>query len=438
MRQDHPGKMRILVMSATIATCAMPGLAQAPQVPTRPSLPSAEFTPGSPGGTTEFRSTNLVQRDFEGNGQGQFVQGQPGQGQPVSGQPAPRASQSEFFYLDEQSQAAENFAGDLSTFNEQRLDQAGAQLRGNYGPLSRAGLPAGMTQQAWDRPFDNMSAGQSAPGTIRYQWSADMVMPVRLRAGMVTNLAFPEWEAIEDVMIGDGGAVEARILRPNQLAVKSLQNGVDTSLSVVGGTGNIYTFYLRTEGRNTTLVTDLQVFIQAAPSKGSADWFNDSVSGAFTGGAGGTRAMNGGAASDDGDGVRPADTQTERAGAHEAYEDRISLRSTVSQGDEPVPTDKRIFDMKMFEVNEGDRVIAPEYVYTDGRFTYLHYAQGVTDRPAVFRIVDGVEGRVNTRVTGRFSEVIVIEAIGDFVLRSGSRAVCIMQADASDAVMARK
>ena len=416
MTLQYPGNMRTLLVSALIATTPLVALAQAPQVPARPTLPQADFsqsaTPGQPRPTTR-----LTQRNYDTTQQ---------QMMPTARQaPQPSSGNGDFFYIDEESGAADAFADDLSAYNEQRLGQAGSQLRGEYGDLARSGMPAGMMQRAWDRPFDNMSAGQSAPGTIRYQWSADMVMPVRLRAGMVTNLAFPQWEAIEDVMIGDGATVEARILRPNQLAVKSLQSGMDTSLSVVGGSGNIYTFYLRTEGRNTKLVSDLQVFVQAAPSKGSADWFNGAVTSAFS-----RSGADAGTSGEAMHATRDADRSPEPT--------RVSLPDTVSQGDEPVPTDKRIFNLKMFEVNEGDRAIAPEYAYTDGRFTYLHYPQGMTDRPAVFRIVDGVEGRVNTRITGRFSEVVVIEAIGDFILRSGSRAVCIMRVDADDRVMARK
>jgi type IV secretory pathway VirB9-like protein len=81
----------------------------------------------------------------------------------------------------------------------------------------------------------------------------------------------------------------------------------------------------------------------------------------------------------------------------------------------------------MFEVNEGDRTIAPDYVYSDGVFTYFHFGTRAReiDLPVVFRVVDGVETRVNTRTAGRFGEVLIAEARGDFTLRAGARAVCI-------------
>lgn len=394
---------------ATLIVGAVASVAEA-QVPPRPGLmvappvggqPSAAPQTGSP--IAQPGSTQLVQRQFD----------------PVTGQPAPAGQQpftpqgaaqdgGEFFYVRDGSEGPEQFAGDLSTHNEQIMAQTGAQLRGDYGDMSRDTMPAGRTQEAWNRPFDNMSDGQTAPGVVRYQWTADLVMPVRLRAGFVTNIVLPEWDAAEDILIGDGATVEATIVRANVIAVKSVQTGVDTSLSIISGSGNVYTMYLRTEGRNTRLVTDLQVFIQAAPSSGDGRWFNDE-----------RRSILGRSSGGQVQDVVPASAKTEDAS--------LSMYGNASNGDEPVPVDRRVFDIKMYEVNPGDQSIAPDYVYTDGRFTYLHFPAGVTDRPAVFRSVDGVEGRVNTRVMGRYSEIIVVEALGDFVLRSGSRTVCLVR-----------
>jgi len=344
-------------------------------------------------------SVDLVQRGYQGD--------QPGQIPP----PTPPAMPEEFFYVDEGAPGPGDLSNGLSDFNSGVMSQAGAQLSGNYGSASAFGsMPAGAIQDAWNRPFDNMGSGQSAPGSIRYQWTSDLIMPVRLRSGMVTSIILPDWEAAQDVLIGDGAAVEATILRPNQVAVKSVQTGVDTSLSITGGSGNVYTFYLRTEGRNSKILTDLQVFVQAAPSKASSDWFNSEVRGAFVQKSSGVAS-----AGEEGDETRS-----------------ISIPESASQGDEPVPMDRREFNLKMYEVNAGDRIIAPDYAYTDGKFTYLHFSAGVTDRPAVFRIVDGVEGRVNTRISGRHSEVIIVEAIGDLVLRSGTRSVCIVTVDKED------
>lgn len=388
--------MKTTMISTSLLVLAMSSqvMAQVPQATVRPGLNLSTQVQDpmvngqySQGGVP---TANLVQRNYNGT---------QAQGAPAGGQ----ASSEEFFYVDDGAAGPDNLAAGLSTYNDNQMTQAGAQLSGDYGAAAGYGaLPAGQIQDAWNRPFDNMSAGQSAPGTVRYQWTADLIMPVRLRAGMVTSIILPDWDAAQDVIIGDPTAAEASILRPNQVAVKSVQTGLDTSLSITGGSGNVYTFYLRNEGRNTKIVSDMQVFVQAAPSRGSREWFSSEKRNAYSAG--------------------PAKTAS-------ATSDDISVPGAASQGDEPVPTDRRKFNLKMYEVHPGDRAIAPEYAYTDGRFTYLHFSAGVTDRPAIFRIVDGVEGRVNTRVSGRHGEVIVVEAIGDLILRSGTRAVCVVTVD---------
>lgn len=231
---------------------------------------------------------------------------------------------------------------------------------------------------------------------------------------MVTNVIIPDWDEALDVVIGDSNTLEARVIRGNVVALRPLNTGRDTSLTVIGGSGNVYSFYVRTEARNTQVVTDMQVFVEAAPSNGSVEWFTDQ------------RIMSGEAGNG---GLRPISA---RVG-----EDGIVRSMSASQGEEVVPRDRRIFDMKMYEVNEGDRIIAPDYVYSDGKFTYFHFPAGMTDRPVIRRIVDNVEGRVNTRVSGRHNEIIIAEAVGDFVLRSGTRVVCVIQVDERGAVVRR-
>ena len=371
-----------------------------------PTLAAPTTAPGAPA------STGLVQRDFAGQGPAAGTTAPP-----AAAPAAPGVNTEVFQFIEEGAPGPNELAQGLSERNSATMVQTGAQLQGNYGNVDRAGLPAGQIQEAWARPFENMSQGQSAPGNVRYQWSNDLVMPIRLREGMHTSIVIPDWDEARDVIIGDSSTLEARVVRSNLVAVRPISVGRDTSITIVGGSGNVYTFYARTEGRNTQVITDAQVFVQAAPSRGSVDWFTDQriTSDAPTGG----------------DGLAPIPA------SHRVGENGIIRSGSASQGEELVPVDRRIFDMKMYEVNKGDRIIAPDYVYSDGKFTYFHFPAGMTDRPVIRRIVDGVEGQVNSRVGGRHSEIVIVEAVGDFILRSGTRAVCVLQVDQRGAMVRR-
>lgn len=410
--------VRTVFLSVLVSVSATALMAQAPNQ--RPGLTLFDET-GNPirGGATtptpqtgnnaNIPSSGLVQRDFAGQGPATGQNGQP-VGPVAQQQPAT----DQFFYIEDGAPGPDEVASGLSDMNSNTMVQTGQQLRGNYGTVNRSSMPSGQIQEAWARPFDNMSQGQTAPGNVRFQWSHDLVMPVRLRDGMVTNVIIPDWDEAADVVIGDSSTLEARVIRTNVVGLRPLAVGRDTSVTVIGGSGNVYSFYVRTEGRNTQVVTDVQVFVQAAPSRGSAEWFNDER--ITSGGSGGAQM-----------------TQI----AQRVGENGIVRSGSASQGEELVPVDRRIFDMKMYEVNEGDRIIAPDYVYSDGKFTYFHFPAGMTDRPVIRRIVDDVEGRVNTRVGGRHNEIVIVEAVGDFVLRSGTRAVCVLQVDERGAVVHR-
>jgi type IV secretory pathway VirB9-like protein len=329
------------------------------------------------------------------------------------------------------------------------VDRAARQSRGDFGDLQRStGIPLGMTQDAWSRPFQNMAPGQTAPGVVRFQWSPDLVMPIRLRDFMNTAIILPEWERVEDVYIGESYYMQAAIARPNVVLLRSSQSGIDATVTILGASGNLYTFYARSEAFNTRRLTDVQVFVQAPAQAGGAQWFRganaaaqmtagqastgtppsannqpDRTGAVFMGGLG--QPVPG--PTPDGrlnpGGIPVQNAQTPAASPH-------AVQTPIQQGDAGdmlVPRDRMIFDMQMFEVNEGDRAIAPDYVYSDGVFTYFHFGSRAReiDLPVVFRVVDGVETRVNTRTAGRFGEVLIAEARGDFTLRAGARAVCI-------------
>jgi outer membrane protein OmpA-like peptidoglycan-associated protein len=108
---------------------------------------------------------------------------------------------------------------------------------------------------------DNAASGQSAPGIMRYQWRPDFVMAVRTRELMATTIYLPEWERISDVLIGDPVAVSSELLRANILILRPAYPGADTNVTVLGMSGNLYPFYVRSDAANSSQLTDFAVYV---------------------------------------------------------------------------------------------------------------------------------------------------------------------------------
>jgi type IV secretory pathway VirB9-like protein len=277
----------------------------------------------------------------------------------------------------------------LLNSTEADIDQ---QTRGQFPTMDRApSLPLGTLQRSWDKP--SPASGQTAPGVVHYIWHPDFIMSVRTRDFMVTTLMLPSWERVNEFYVGDPLVFEAKRVRPNVLAIRSRNAGADSNLAALGASGNLYNFYLRSETWNSTQVSDLTVYVDAP------------------------RGAESGEAGSDAGSPDPADDgQAGSAAGMSDYLRRIVFR----------PEDLK-FDMKMYARRELDAEIAPERVFEDGIFTYFDFGERSDSigRPVLHQVVDGVDTVVNTRTAGAKGNVLIAEAVGDFILRNGNRVVCI-------------
>lgn len=267
---------------------------------------------------------------------------------------------------------------------EAAIDQ---ESQGEFPAMSRSpSLPLGTLQRSWDRPV--AASGQTAPGVIHYLWQADFVMGVRTRDFMVTTLMLPSWERITEFYVGDPVVFEVKKVKGNVFAVRSRNAGADSNLALLGASGNIYNFYVRSEAWNSSQVTDLTVYVDAPRED------------------------------DDQGSVREAGRSgaTAEGPAMPDYIRRILKR----------PEDLR-FDMKLYAQQASDAEIAPLRVFEDGLFTYFDFGDraDIVTRPIVHQVVDGVDSAVNSRTVGPHGSILVAEAVGDFTLRSGNRIVCV-------------
>ncbi len=294
--------------------------------------------------------------------------------------------------------------------DQQIMDASAEQAQGNYTPMNMgyAGFNSlGMTQAAWLDPLQHLGEGQTKPAYSKYYWSPDLILPIRVREGMITMLNFPEWELIEDIFLGDSATFDGQISGPSTLLLypkKGASIGVDTNIIVFGRSGNRYVFYIKSEGVNTERLTNAIIDIDVA---------EDFVPSEYRGSSSTPYAGSGGSVKSGGGNMS---THTRR------FQKSDWLKSI------PVDPSDFKFDLEVYVPNPDDVVIAPERVWRDNIFTYIDLgkkALNMVQRPVVSMIVERVEVPVGFRTKGQDNRLIIVEGIGDLVLRNGKRLICI-------------
>ena len=262
-------------------------------------------------------------------------------------------------------------------------------------------------QEAWDNPTANMASGSVKPGYAQLSWSKGSVLPVKLRNGMVTMITLPNGEQIAEAVVGNENLFTFDAAQGgNTILITPLQSnqGSDTNFIVTGKSGNQYIFYLRSEPANSSEITYSQVDVVL---DGNATLPNATSN---------TSAATGGSSSI----FKKVSNATSTVGVD--GEDYGWIKSMKID-----PSEFR-FDLDIFVPNPDDYVIAPERVWRDQIFTYIDFGDKVismTQRPVVSLLVEGGESPVGFRTDGEDGRLLIVEAVGDMVLRSGQRIVCI-------------
>ncbi len=317
-----------------------------------------------------------------------------------------------------------SLSGKASFAQENSLDQSAEQDQGQYRQMdmSYAGFGSiGMMQSAWLDPLQNLGEGQTKPAYSKYYWSPDLVLPVRLREGMMTLINFPEWELVEDVFIGDNATFDGQISGPNTILLypkRGANVGVDTNIIIFGRSGNRYVFYARSEGVNTERLTNSIIDIEVIG--------DENASGNRSFGSGGNVGAGGRPNASFGKGNSKSVAST--------YTKRFQKENWIE--DIPVNPEKFRFDIEVYVPNPDDVVIAPERVWRDDIFTYIDLgskALNMSQRPIVTLINEKVETPVGFRSRGPNNRLIIVEAVGDLVLRNGKRIICLKLRRSDDA-----
>jgi len=264
-------------------------------------------------------------------------------------------------------QAYQPSSMEQSTVSLEQNPAVEKQIKGDYPDMQRQeSYPLGAIQKAWD---------DSQDGIYKVIYRSSEVIKFRVREFMTSTLVFPKWEKITEVIVGDPSSYSAKVIKPHVISIKSVDNiGVDSTLTMVGESGRVYNFYVRTEGYNSKNISDVGVYIKVPYS-----------------GADPARSV-------------PLENKKEDY-LEDAYFDPSKITFSFSMA--------------------GDKEIAPDRVYTDGIRTWFDFGSDIHKKtlPAIYKIEDGVDAPVNV---SRDGNKIVVQASGSFSLKHGAKTVCVM------------
>ncbi len=246
------------------------------------------------------------------------------------------------------------------------------QVKGHYPDLERKeSLPLGAIQHAWDH-------AKEGAGVYNVTYTGSEIVKLRCREMMTTCIILPSWERIEKFTLGDISSFKVENPRANILTIQPQEfTGLDSNLVVIGASGKVYSFYLRSEGYNTNHVPDLVVYIRVS---------------------------------------KPATLASS-----------IESNQTIGNKQKDDYLEEVTFDPSQLNFNftmAGDREIAPHRVYSDGIRTWFDYGEEIKKKslPAIYAVIDGVDTPINV---SREGTKIVAQHSGSFTLRNGQKVVCV-------------
>ena len=255
----------------------------------------------------------------------------------------------------------------------QKSEEVRQEALGNYGDLSREpSAPLGSIQHAWD------NASEEA-GVYVVHFNPYKTIRLTLREYMTTTVIFPAWETIKTIEIGDKGNYQ--IIQPeenkNIVIIKpSGFVGLDTDITMIGESGHVYGFYVRTEGHNSKHISDILVRVMASkPFSTHQHSFTD---------------------------------VSERTD----YLEEATLESSHLN-----------FKFSM----SGDKTIAPNCIYSDGVRTWFVYGETLNKKqiPTFYHVIEDHLQAINVTLDPTDETRLIAHASGKFILKSGERQTCI-------------
>ncbi len=253
--------------------------------------------------------------------------------------------------------------------------------------------------------------------TLNVDYFQGQTYKIRLRYAMATLLFFSK--PISDFVLGDKVGFDAKILESNDriLFIKPLQIGVDSNISVIDNEGKVFSFYVFSTTFTSSKHPNLQVFIED----------KNYYSNAFMKPQNKENTLEKAPTNNN----KPLKEEKEETKEEETITigDNTNamkiVKKDIQKGYRALKSSQRKWYCLGICSKKSKLSLMPEEIFNDKQFTYFKFDKklALSKFPVVYKVVDGYDNPVNTRIVGDY--IIAEDVSAKWTLRSGKDYLCI-------------
>ncbi|MFT2704009.1 TrbG/VirB9 family P-type conjugative transfer protein [Helicobacter pylori] len=252
--------------------------------------------------------------------------------------------------------------------------------------------------------------------TLNIDYFQGQTYKIRLRYAMATLLFFSK--PISDFVLGDKVGFDAKILESNDriLLIKPLQIGVDSNISVIDNEGKVFSFYVFSTTFTSSKHPNLQVFIEDKNYYSNAFMKPQNKENTFE------KALTNN---------KPLKEEKEETKEEETIiiGDNTNamkiVKKDIQRGYRALKSSQRKWYCLGICSKKSKLSLMPEEIFNDKQFTYFKFDKklALSKFPVVYKVVDGYDNPVNTRIVGDY--IIAEDVSAKWTLRLGKDYLCI-------------
>ncbi|GAA6829846.1 hypothetical protein HpHNI20_14700 [Helicobacter pylori] len=253
--------------------------------------------------------------------------------------------------------------------------------------------------------------------TLNVDYFQGQTYKIRLRYAMATLLFFSK--PISDFVLGDKVGFDAKILESNDriLLIKPLQIGVDSNISVIDNEGKVFSFYVFSTTFTSSKHPNLQVFIEDKNYYSNAFMKPQNKENTLEN----TPTNNNKPLKEEKEETKEEETITigDNTNAMKI------VKKDIQKGYRALKSSQRKWYCLGICSKKSKLSLMPEEIFNDKQFTYFKFDKklALSKFPVVYKVVDGYDNPVNTRIVGDY--IIAEDVSAKWTLRLGKDYLCI-------------